>query len=93
MERSFVWFVTDHKPNVDIFDMKTLQTTSTSRSNLRLQTWGIYDPQLAYLDDDIFRTSSEWTLWRFSSAMRLGGVYGFRGRSKSLYCGRMLCMF
>jgi hypothetical protein len=42
MERSFVWFVTDHKPNVDIFDMKSLQTTSTSRSNLRLQTWGIY---------------------------------------------------
>jgi hypothetical protein len=42
MERSFVWFVTDHKPNIDIFDMKTLQTTSTSRSNLRLQTWGIY---------------------------------------------------
>jgi hypothetical protein len=42
MERSFVWFVTDHKPNVDIFDMKTLQTSSTSRSNLRLQTWGIY---------------------------------------------------
>jgi hypothetical protein len=42
MERSFVWFVTDLKPNVDIFDMKSLQTTSTSRSNLRLQTWGIY---------------------------------------------------
>jgi hypothetical protein len=42
IERSFVWFVTDHKPNVDIFDMKTLQTSSTSRSNLRLQTWGIY---------------------------------------------------
>jgi hypothetical protein len=42
MERSFVWFVTDHKPNVDIFDMKSLQTSSTSRSNLRLQTWGIY---------------------------------------------------
>jgi hypothetical protein len=42
MERSFVWFVTDHKPNVDIFDMKSLQTTSTSRSNFRLQTWGIY---------------------------------------------------
>jgi hypothetical protein len=45
MERSFVWFVTDHKPNVDIFDMKSLQTTSSSRSNLRLQTWGIYLPQ------------------------------------------------
>jgi hypothetical protein len=42
MERSFVWFVTDHRPNVDIFDMKSLLTTSTSRSNLRLQTWGIY---------------------------------------------------
>jgi hypothetical protein len=42
MERSFVWFVLDHKPNVDIFDMKSLQTTSTSRSNLRLQTWGVY---------------------------------------------------
>jgi hypothetical protein len=42
MERCFVWFVTDHRPNVDIFDMRTLQTTSTSRSNLRLQTWGIY---------------------------------------------------
>jgi hypothetical protein len=42
MERSFVWFVTEYKPNVDIFDMKSLQTTSTSRSNLRLQTCGIY---------------------------------------------------
>jgi hypothetical protein len=42
MERSFVWFVTDHKPNVDVFDMKSLQTTSTLRSNLRLQTWEIY---------------------------------------------------
>jgi hypothetical protein len=42
MERCFVWFVTDHKPNIDIFDMKSLQTSSTSRSNLRLQTWGIY---------------------------------------------------
>jgi hypothetical protein len=42
IERCFVWFITDHKPNVDIFDMKSLQTTSTSRSNLRLQTWGIY---------------------------------------------------
>jgi hypothetical protein len=41
MERSFVWFVTDHRPNVDIFD-KSLQTISTSRSNLSLQTWGIY---------------------------------------------------
>jgi hypothetical protein len=42
MERAYVWFVTDHKPNVDIFDMKSLVTTSTARSNLRLQTWGIY---------------------------------------------------
>jgi hypothetical protein len=42
MERAYVWFVTDHKPNFDIFDMKSLVTTSTSRSNLRLQTWGIY---------------------------------------------------
>jgi hypothetical protein len=42
MERAYIWFVTDHKPNVDIFDMKSLVTTSTARSNLRLQTWGIY---------------------------------------------------
>jgi hypothetical protein len=27
------------------YDMKSLVTTSTSRSNLRLQTWGIYLPQ------------------------------------------------
>jgi hypothetical protein len=42
MERAYIWFVTDHKPNVDIFGMKSLVTTSTARSNLRLQTWGIY---------------------------------------------------
>jgi hypothetical protein len=36
MERAYVWLITDHKPNVDIFDMKTLVTTSTARSNLRL---------------------------------------------------------
>jgi hypothetical protein len=42
MERAYVWFVTDHKPNVDIFEMKSLVTSSTARSNLRLQTWGIY---------------------------------------------------
>jgi hypothetical protein len=36
MERAYVWFVTDHKPNVNIFDMKSLVTTSTARSNLRL---------------------------------------------------------
>jgi hypothetical protein len=42
MERAYMWFVTDHKPNIDIFDMKSLVTTSTSRSNLRLETWGIY---------------------------------------------------
>jgi hypothetical protein len=42
MEQAYIWFITDHKPNVDIFDMKSLATTSTARSNLRLQTWGIY---------------------------------------------------
>jgi hypothetical protein len=42
MERAYIWFVTDHRPNVDIFNMKSLVTTSTGRSNLRLQTWGIY---------------------------------------------------
>jgi hypothetical protein len=42
MEQAYVWFVTDHKPNVDIFDMKSLVMSSTARSNLRLQTWGIY---------------------------------------------------
>jgi hypothetical protein len=42
MEQAYVWFVTDHKPNVDIFEMKSLVTSSTARSNLRLQTWGIY---------------------------------------------------
>jgi hypothetical protein len=41
MERAYVWFVTDHKPKVDIFEMKSLVTSSTARSNLRLQTWGI----------------------------------------------------
>jgi hypothetical protein len=45
MERAYVWFVTDHKPNVDIFDMKSLVTTSGARSNLRLQTWVIYMSQ------------------------------------------------
>jgi hypothetical protein len=38
MEQAYVWFVTDHKPNVDIFDMKSLVMSSTARSNLRLQT-------------------------------------------------------
>jgi hypothetical protein len=42
VERAYVWFVTDHKPNVDIFQMKSLVTSSTARLNLRLQTWGIY---------------------------------------------------
>jgi hypothetical protein len=42
MEQAYVWFITDHKPNVDIFAMKSLVTSSIARSNLRLQTWGIY---------------------------------------------------
>jgi hypothetical protein len=42
IERAYIWFVTDYKPNVEIFNMKSLVTTCTARSNLRLQTWGIY---------------------------------------------------
>lgn len=42
LEHVHVHFITDHKPNVDVFNMTGLATTSTARSNLRLQTWGIY---------------------------------------------------
>ena len=42
LEHVHVHFITDHKPNVDVFNMTGLATTSTARSNLRLQTWAIY---------------------------------------------------
>ena len=42
MERAHVTFVTDHRPNVDIWSMTNLSTSSTARSSLRLQTWAIY---------------------------------------------------
>jgi len=39
LEQAFVTFVTDHQPAVDLVRMKSLATTSTARSSLRLQTW------------------------------------------------------
>ena len=42
MDHSHVHFYTDHRPNVDIAKMTGLNTTSTARSSMRLQTWGIY---------------------------------------------------
>ena len=42
MDHVHVHFYTDHRPNVDIAKMTGLNTTSTARSSMRLQTWGIY---------------------------------------------------
>ena len=42
MDHVHVHFFTDHRPNVDIAKMNGLNTTSTARSSMRLQTWGIY---------------------------------------------------
>ena len=39
LEQSFVTFVTDHQPAADLVRMKSLATTSTARTSLRLQTW------------------------------------------------------
>ena len=39
LELSFVTFVTDHQPAADLVRMKSLATTSTARTSLRLQTW------------------------------------------------------
>ena len=42
MDHVHVHFYTDHRPNVDIASMTGLNTTSTARSSMRLQTWAIY---------------------------------------------------